>query len=66
MVVFLRPPQYKASTVTSRVDLTGKPEVGKYIKRAIDGDQPDVGVFLTHFIVDSCWREVVMAGSDCV
>jgi len=53
MVMLRGPPQYIASAITSGMYLTDKSNLGKYLQSAIDGDQPDAGVFLMHHLIYS-------------
>ena len=60
MVMFQGSPHQVAATVAPGVHLTDKPQLGKDVKGAIDGDQTDAWALLTNPIVYLSRGEVVV------
>jgi len=65
MTVVLQRSYYVAAAATSGMYLTYKAKFSKYLEGAIDGDQPNGGVLLTHPVIYRDRGKMILAEGDC-
>ena len=66
MMVFYRSSHEVASAAAPGVDLADKAQPGKQVKGAVDGYQPNAGVFLMYPLVYCRRGEMVLGRGDCL
>ena len=64
MMVLVRSSHQVAPAVAAGVNLTDETEPGKYVQRAVHGNESDAGVLLTHPVVYHGRRKMVVADGD--
>jgi len=64
MMVDCLPFDYVTTTIVARVYFTDKPKLSKYLKKAINSNQPDARVFLLHPFIYIGWGKVFLAGAQ--
>jgi len=64
VMMFGRSSRQIAPAVTSGVHLTDEPQLVKYLKRAVNGYQADIGVILMQPIIDVSRGKVIRTGGN--
>jgi len=58
------PPDYITMTIIARVYFTDKPELSKYLKKAINSNQSDARAFWLHLFIYIGWGKMFLAGAN--
>jgi len=64
MMMLARPSHQVAPAVAAGMHLADETEPGKYVQRAVYGNEADAGMFLTHSLVYLGRRKMVAVGGD--
>ena len=64
VMVVLRGTNCVAAASTASRQLTDKSQFGQYLKGAVNGYQPNIGLVLMHLLINGSRRKVVLAGGD--
>jgi len=54
-----------AVAATASMEFTDKSQLGKYLKGAVDGYKPNIGVVLTHLLIYCSRSKMVPGGGNC-